>query len=203
MHRDIKPTNLGILGFSAFQGVILDLDEAKLGLSSHNHNNGTVSYLAPEILAIKDWDGEDHATKSPDKPRAYTNKVDIFALGLTTHGLFYDRNFTWQRFTTADNPLPTRKSLTNELFDSYWDYLAAELCENEFFESLARLLLVSAQKMTQFDTTARSDARSLLETFQIPTKDFTKGGITALTPANSKRTRDVDPLQAVKKAKQG
>lgn len=69
IHRDIKPENIKL----SDEGIIKILD---FGLSSHSYNakttnlKGTMHYIAPELLRSY-------------SPVSYTNKVDIFAFGIT------------------------------------------------------------------------------------------------------------------------
>jgi len=72
MHRDIKLDN--ILGSSQpLQAVIIDFGHATWEQESLDHMKGTVRYLAPEIIALKQG-----RAKGP-----YNKSVDIWSMGLT------------------------------------------------------------------------------------------------------------------------
>jgi len=80
MHRDIKPNNLGIVGLVSPKAVIFDLDSATCDATSIDHFQGTLSYLAPEIVALKAWKRD----KEP-LPPPYGRKVDVWALGISAY----------------------------------------------------------------------------------------------------------------------
>lgn len=82
MHRDIKPRNLGILSLHPPAGIIFDFDSATREEISVDHMQGTISYLAPEIVALKQWE-EDRGRRP--RPPPYGREVDIWALGISAH----------------------------------------------------------------------------------------------------------------------
>ncbi|MCJ1402227.1 hypothetical protein MMC11_005447 [Xylographa trunciseda] len=96
MHRDIKPANMAVKSLQVPIGVILDLDSAITSPTSIDHNQGTVPYLAPEIIALKEWDS------SKPMPPAYENSVDIWALGLSMFTLLTKKHWSWRPFSTED-----------------------------------------------------------------------------------------------------
>ncbi|KAI5356704.1 Putative protein kinase [Septoria linicola] len=73
LHRDIKPANLGM---DAFRGVVLDLGHMTSGKTNNQHTAGTISYLAPEIMALKRGQSTAHA--SP-----VSASSDLFSLGIS------------------------------------------------------------------------------------------------------------------------
>ncbi|EGP82424.1 uncharacterized protein MYCGRDRAFT_30708, partial [Zymoseptoria tritici IPO323] len=82
MHRDLEPANshhsiLGAPGSAQFQVYI---GQAKRAASSENHMVGTITYLAPETMLLK------------DRPRP--TKVDIWALGLCCWQVLVGRTLT-------------------------------------------------------------------------------------------------------------
>ena len=88
MHRDIKLRNLGIVTWNPPVGVIFDLDTATREETSDDHMQGTLAFLAPEIVALKRWKA------SPDgkvPPSPYGRKVDVWALGLSAYVSFTGR----------------------------------------------------------------------------------------------------------------
>ena len=54
LHRDVKPDNFGYRSGSPLHVIILDFGCSDLGPTSSRHNRGTITYLAPEVMRIKD-----------------------------------------------------------------------------------------------------------------------------------------------------
>ena len=73
MHRDIKPLNIGLKSRSPVHAILFDLGAATSNLPSDDHMVGTISYLAPEIMDLKN--------KFSTTP--YSLEGDVWALGLT------------------------------------------------------------------------------------------------------------------------
>ena len=90
MHRDIKPNNLGVLSFSPFNGVILDLDAATTETLSDDHKEGTISYLAPEVIDLKMG-----TTKNLEK---YGLSVDVWGLGMSFFFVLMGKHVMWNDF---------------------------------------------------------------------------------------------------------
>ena len=93
MHRAINPNNLAIRSFSCSRGVIIDLDAALDAPTSTDHMEGTLPYLAPEIISPKQWEHR----KRGNKPDSYNNRVDLWALGLSMLVLFQEKPFSWRK----------------------------------------------------------------------------------------------------------
>ena len=87
MHRDIKPANMAIVSRSPPHAMLIDFGHATWNTTSQNHYRGTIGYLAPEIMTLKNA----KAGKGP----AYDNKVDLWAFGLCGYQLFCSRKFWW------------------------------------------------------------------------------------------------------------
>ena len=90
MHRDIKPNNLGVLSFSQLKGVILDLDGATTETLSDDHKQGTISYLAPEVIDLK--------MGTTSKLVKYGRSVDVWALGLSFFYVLMRKHVMWNNF---------------------------------------------------------------------------------------------------------
>ena len=89
MHRDIKPNNLGVVGLTPPRGVIFDLDSATRDEASMDHLKGTLSYLAPEVVALKEWERDKRNAKArAQPPQPYGRKVDVWALGLSAYTIY-------------------------------------------------------------------------------------------------------------------
>ncbi|KAL8885137.1 MAG: hypothetical protein Q9192_006698 [Flavoplaca navasiana] len=99
MHRDISPRNLAVTSLQGPRGVILDLDAATANGSSTDHMKGTVPYLAPEIMALKDWGG------AGKQPPPYEKSIDVWAFGLIMYALYAGKHFDWAVFGAARNRL--------------------------------------------------------------------------------------------------
>lgn len=86
MHRDLKPQNIALqlvppsVDPPSFEFYLLDFGHAVRQSSSIDHMAGTIVYLAPEIMRLK---GGNRTCAMP-----YTNKVDIWALGLCCWQVF-------------------------------------------------------------------------------------------------------------------
>jgi serine/threonine protein kinase len=85
MHRDIKPSNLAVSSLNPLRAIILDLGCATVATSSTDHMKGTVPYLAPEIMRLKQ---KRHTKDSCAKCQPYTSAADIWAMGLSMYQLF-------------------------------------------------------------------------------------------------------------------
>ncbi|KAI4678634.1 hypothetical protein J4E81_010623 [Alternaria sp. BMP 2799] len=73
LHRDIKPENIGYRSESPVHVIILDFGCSDLGPHSTRHNRGTITYLAPEVMRIKE-------EVSPDP---FSFPSDVWSLGVT------------------------------------------------------------------------------------------------------------------------
>lgn len=98
MHRDIKPENLAIRSISNPVGIILDLDAATSSQTSIDHGQGTIRYLAPEIIALKECNSMYDLASLPP----YEKTVDIWALGLSIYAMLTGRHWSWRLFSHGD-----------------------------------------------------------------------------------------------------
>ena len=107
IHRDIKPGNLGLI---AFGGVILDLGHMIHGVNSDDHCAGTISYLAPEIMAHK----RQFTTRGsylPGSQPPVGARSDVYSLGLSLAlWLVHEHSPSW-----SDRRVSPDKGVTNEL----------------------------------------------------------------------------------------
>jgi serine/threonine protein kinase len=94
MHRDINLNNLAVTSFDHIKGVIINLDSATNHQASRDHYQGTIPYLAPEIISLKEG-----------KPTiSYDKSVDIWALGLSLFSLHTAQPFLWNYFSALNRP---------------------------------------------------------------------------------------------------
>jgi serine/threonine protein kinase len=78
MHRDIKPDNI-LASCSPLRAVIIDFGCATWDKTSEDHMKGTIRYLAPEIIALK----ENTAARNS----SYDMSADVWSMGLTAYEL--------------------------------------------------------------------------------------------------------------------
>ena len=81
IHRDIKPDNLGLTSLNPLRLVILDFGHAEPKSENVDHMKGTIRYLAPEIIRLKEG-------KSSE---SFDEKVDSWSLGITLLELLLTR----------------------------------------------------------------------------------------------------------------
>lgn len=88
MHRDYKLDNIGVVRKSPeVEVVLLDFGHAIRAKTIDDHMKGTVRYLAPEVLALKNG-----RSRQP-----YTCAVDVWALGLVMMELDMQRQVRDER----------------------------------------------------------------------------------------------------------
>ena len=90
MHRDIKPNNLGVLSFSLFKGVILDLDSATTETLSDDDRQGTLAYLAPEVIDLK--------METTTELYGYGRSVDVWSLGMSFFYVLRGKHVMWNNY---------------------------------------------------------------------------------------------------------
>lgn len=76
MHRDVNPNNLAVTSFKDPRGLIIDLDSATTHKTSTDHMQGTLVYLGPEIISLKD---------QQQQLVGYGKSVDIWVIALSMH----------------------------------------------------------------------------------------------------------------------
>jgi serine/threonine protein kinase len=90
MHRDIKPDNI-LASLSPVRAVIIDFGCATWETSSKDHMKGTIRYLAPEIISLKENTAPQNAT--------YNMSADIWSMGLTAYELLRGSRARFQRIS--------------------------------------------------------------------------------------------------------
>ena len=95
MHRDIKPLNMTLTSLNSVEpeARLIDLGSAQSGLQQYDYRVGTSAYIAPEM-----WAGYEGRSYEP-----YTEKVDIFAFGLSMYQFFCGQRCGWSRIDTDLN----------------------------------------------------------------------------------------------------
>ena len=87
MHRDIKLLNLALKSLVPPHDILIDFDSAIIAPASKDHKQGTLEYLAPEIVALK------HYRSPAPTPPLYGHAIDIWALGLCMFALHLNAHF--------------------------------------------------------------------------------------------------------------
>jgi len=90
MHRDIKPGNIILTSRNGQLNTrLIDFGTATGDKTSTNHNAGTIPYLAPEIIALKQG-----RSSMP-----YNKSVDIWAIGIVAYQAVFGKDVPWNHVT--------------------------------------------------------------------------------------------------------
>ena len=121
VHRDIKPDNVIIISFFPPISQIIDFGHATNQLEHmRDHMKGTVKYLAPEVIALK---------QGTSKAR-YSKAIDIWALGVSAWELLFRQKIKWEYIT------PKHFTDMKELL---WIPQNTNTSVNDLIESMLRL----------------------------------------------------------------
>ena len=162
MHRDIKPGNLGITSFTSPRGVILDLDDATERKASTDHGKGTISFLAPEIIQLKQG-----------RESSYGKAVDIWALGLSMYVLLSGlSSFSWRLFGQSELP-EQLEWVDGRRFDCF--RISLEKKRTPQIPPGGNLLLNGIAEMVTWDPRERPTAASLLAPMAMFSRDRNPG----------------------------
>ena len=157
MHRDIKPNNLGVVSLAPPKGVILDLDGATRGKSSDDHLQGTIPFLAPEIIRLKQWSKlSAEVAEQTAKPEQYGPTVDIWALGLSAFMLCTGRLLPW-------------KVVNMQGYEQFMEDIKTRVQSSEDPQLIQLLRLVA--RMVTWASSQRTTAVVALEILRLPAKD--------------------------------
>jgi len=125
LHRDIKPENIGYRSESPVHVIILDFGCSDLGPHSTRHNRGTITYLAPEVMRIKE--------EESSEPFSFPS--DVWSLGVTLVDFLMGKQ-AHRKLGQA----PVYKS-----FKDILDATAARVDYREFWDIAAELLAWEAE----------------------------------------------------------
>ena len=142
MHRDIKTLNMVVVSMSASRpdARLIDFGMAQIGLQSYSYTAGTCSYLAPEM-----WAGADKRSRDP-----YTEKVDIFAFGLSMYQFLCHQPCDWDRVD---------KEADGTISDSFLIDIRMRICESRNLPSLIQLVV----SFIEWDPRSRPSAKEAME----------------------------------------
>ncbi len=164
MHRDIKPSNLGVSSLHCPRGVIIDLDSATDLLDSTDHLQGTLPFLAPEIIKIKDYHGLHSTPESLPPPPPYSKSVDVWALGLSTIVLWTGKKFSWRSPALSVTETERRNDwVTREKHVRLLDVIKTNRQPTNDEEDW---LLTATLSMLEFESTDRATPSALLAYLQ-------------------------------------
>lgn len=148
MHRDINPNNLAVTSLDDPTGIIIDLDSATTHNTSTDHLQGTLAYLAPEIILLK----EQHIG-------SYDKSVDVWALGLSTFVLHTGQPKSWT--PTKPRGGQVSKAVTLEAYEAYQKMIGQSLKLTQ--DDGARSFLGLIMQMTEYVAQERVSAAMALE----------------------------------------
>ena len=161
MHRDINPNNLAVTSLNDPKGLIIDLDSATTEMFSTDHMRGTLAYLAPEIIQVKE-----------NKLGSYDKKVDVWALGLSAFAIHIGHPIRWAyvdaggvQVSKVVNP-PSYEAYQRRIHQSQG--LTQDVSAAEFFRLIIR--------MTQYSADDRDTVSKVLDFVSTP-KEGLKGNI--------------------------
>jgi serine/threonine protein kinase len=97
MHRDVKLGNVGVNSLNPPRAFLIDVDATVIAPTSKDHYKGTLQYLAPEIVALKQ-----HRQPAP-MPPPYGHGVDIWALGLCLFALHLNTHFEFKTLARPED----------------------------------------------------------------------------------------------------
>ena len=109
MHLDISPGNLAIMSLNNPNGIIIDLDSMVKSNPSYDHDKGTVIYLAPEIIDLKN--------NKDGKP--FERSVDVWALGLCMFDLCRSKFLSWTNLHPPERPQQLPNAVSLERFSKF------------------------------------------------------------------------------------
>ncbi len=176
MHRDINPNNLTVTSLDDPKGIIIDLDSATTEGVSTDHQQGTIPFLAPEIMHLKT-----HVSSIP-----YDQSVDTWAVALSMWALFSGQPFRWTVFAPPHE---------------VWQGIVTEGAHREFHRRLiakqanlsefrAVQLLERILEMTKYNSGMRETSSKALTIVQ-DLKDLNYKGRIALKSGRKRRLDEV------------
>ena len=167
MHRDVNPNNLGVVSFDPPKGILLDLDSATREEESTDHMQGTLPYLAPEIVELKIVERRLVAATTVSGARPgpvpYRQGVDVWAMGLSVYALYIGHNFNWGPYKRQSAGRRTDQLINRVNRESYQRF-KSHLQTKRFSagDDPASVLLDLVERMTAWDPKSRILANEAL-----------------------------------------
>ncbi|KAL8820948.1 MAG: hypothetical protein Q9223_000936 [Gallowayella weberi] len=176
MHRDISPGNLAVTALQEPRGVIFDLDAATTSVNSTEFWRGTIPYVAPEIITLKNL-GSLNETAVP-----YEKSIDMWALGLVMYATFIGEHLNWVSFGAHE------KSVTYESYAKFKERLSRHIEHTK--DKDIRLGLSEIEGMTKWQSASRISPTDSLTLLSGARSTPARG--TLALKASLKRPREVD-----------
>ncbi|MCJ1381214.1 hypothetical protein MMC17_004323 [Xylographa soralifera] len=176
MHLDISPGNLAVMSLNNPKGIIIDLDAMVDSIPCKDHSKGTMIYLAPEIMDLKN--------KKTDKP--FERSVDVWALGLCMFDLCQGEFLLWKRLHPRESSPQLSNAVSEDRYLKFQKKMqemkssAATPSHTEFFTWV--------EEMVQYYARQRSTASQLHSTVFDVSKFLGRDSIVPLRAA--KRARE-------------
>ena len=147
LHRDIKPQNIGVC-CSPLKAILLDLGCAIVASEHSDDMQGTVRYLAPEIIHIKEWNEAEGSLRKPPKPPASNKTAEIWSLGISFSELMLGL-VPWSRVDEGGCCRRREElKLQEKELDTYGAFLVRQILEAVRWESCKRPDAASMKEST-------------------------------------------------------
>ncbi|KAL9026864.1 MAG: hypothetical protein Q9196_004536 [Gyalolechia fulgens] len=190
MHRDLNPNNLGVVSFNPPKGVLLDLDSATLSETSSDHMQGTIRYLAPEIIDLKGWLNPPKGVTPP-----YSRAVDIWALGLSVYTAIRGPFWSWASFASRGKGkegfnAERHKAEPDYVQESTYSIFRKDLQGRRFSDARRLAFWVLVEDMTRWIPSRRPTAAEALATVRSIPRPLGEGTISAKSGTKRKRSND-------------
>lgn len=117
IHRDLKLSNILVAQLNPLRVVVTDFGHATTATNSQDHMKGTVSYLPPEILELKER-SKDPKVSSTNLTLYWSCKSEVYSYGLVGRELlrgYFKRPKTGVNKTLHDDLLKTLRESRTEL----------------------------------------------------------------------------------------
>ena len=194
MHRDIKPNNLGVVSFDPPRGILLDLDSAIRAEKSTDHMQGTVMYLAPEVIAIKIREQylAATATGSGATPNhvPYEKGIDVWAMGLTAFALCVGHPFNWGIYSSKEASPRQGRPINHVTYETYIPFKNhIDMKRVSAGDGEANDLLGLVDRMTRWHPDDRVSANQALGIAQDVVKS-SQAGLIELKGASKRKLND-------------
>lgn len=138
LHRDIKPNNIVYHSTSPVHAIIVDFGCSEPDPTSMRHHRGTITYLAPEVMRVKNG----------QSTQPFSFPSDVWSLGVTLVDFLLSKQFQQQLGNAAIYKKFKNTMATNTVelhYPDFWN-LVLELLE---WDSEVRLTAMEvAQRLT-------------------------------------------------------